>query len=66
MAVVMRKLEVVKFLEERLAAIERERYDELASEDAGDEADARAGTGSALFRAVASTTDVASWVRATR
>jgi hypothetical protein len=32
MAIVMRKLEAIKFLEERLAGIEREYYDELASE----------------------------------
>jgi hypothetical protein len=42
MTVVMRKLEGIKFLEARLAAIERERSDELASEDTSGEADARA------------------------
>jgi hypothetical protein len=33
MAVVMNKLEAIKFLEARLAAIEREYHDELANED---------------------------------
>jgi hypothetical protein len=42
MAVVMHKLEAIKFLEARLAAIEREHHDELASEDTRSEADARA------------------------
>src|SRR6476469_1324998 len=42
MAVVMHKLEALKFLEARLAAIEREHDDELASEDTRSEADARA------------------------
>ena len=42
MAIVMRKLEAIKFLEERLAAIEREYYDELASENTRGEAGARA------------------------
>ena len=42
MAVVMHKLEAIKFLEARLAAIEREHDDELASEDTRSEADARA------------------------
>ena len=38
----MHKLEAIKFLEARLADIEREHYDELASEDTRSEADARA------------------------
>jgi hypothetical protein len=38
----MQKLEAIKFLEARLAAIERERADEPASEDTRSEADARA------------------------
>jgi hypothetical protein len=38
----MHKLEAIKFLEARLADIEREHYDELASEDTRNEADARA------------------------
>ena len=38
----MRKLEAIKFLEARLAAIEQEHNDELASEDTRSEADARA------------------------
>ena len=38
----MHKLEAIKFLEARLAAIEREHNDELASEDTRSEADARA------------------------
>jgi len=42
MAVVMHKPEAIKFLEARLAAIEREHNDELASEDTRSEADARA------------------------
>jgi hypothetical protein len=42
MAVVMHKLEAIKFLEARLAAIEREHNDELASEGTRSEADARA------------------------
>ena len=42
MTVVMRKQDVIKFLEARLAAIEREHYDELVSEDTRSEADARA------------------------
>lgn len=42
MAIVMRKLEAINFLEERLAAIEREYYDELASENTRGEAGARA------------------------
>ena len=42
MAIVMRKLEAINFLEERLAAIEREYCDELASETTRGEAGARA------------------------
>ena len=42
MAVVMHKLEAIKFLEARLAAIEREHNDEFASEGTRSEADARA------------------------
>jgi hypothetical protein len=42
MAVVMHKLEAIKFLEARLAAIEREHADELASEDTRSDADSRA------------------------
>jgi hypothetical protein len=42
MAVGMRNLEAIKFLEARLAAIEREHHDELASEETRSEADARA------------------------
>ena len=42
MATVMHKLETIKFLEARLAAIEQEHNDELASEDTRSEADARA------------------------
>jgi hypothetical protein len=42
MTVVMRKLEVIKFLEARLADIEREHCDELANEETRGEADARA------------------------
>jgi hypothetical protein len=38
----MHKLEAIKFLEARLAAIEREHHDELANEDTRSEADARA------------------------
>ena len=38
----MRKLETINFLEARLADIEREHYDELASEDTRSEADTRA------------------------
>jgi hypothetical protein len=38
----MRKLEAIKFLEARLTAIEREHYDELASENTRADADARA------------------------
>src|SRR5262249_52834693 len=38
----MRKLEAINFLEARLADIDREHYDELASEDTRSEADARA------------------------
>ena len=38
----MRKLEAIKFLEARLADIERDHYDELASEGTRSEADARA------------------------
>ena len=38
----MHKLEAIKFLEARLAAIEREHHDELASEETRSEADARA------------------------
>ena len=40
--IVMRKLEALKFLEARLADIEREHYDELASEAPRSDADARA------------------------
>ena len=39
---VMNKLEAVKVLETRLAAIEREHHDELAGEDTRSETDARA------------------------
>src|SRR5262245_36813105 len=42
MAVVMHKLEAIKFLETRLAGIEQEHNEELASEDTRSEADARA------------------------
>jgi hypothetical protein len=42
LADVMNKLEAVKVLETRLAAIEREHHDELAGEEASREADARA------------------------
>ena len=42
MAVVMHKLEAIKFLEARLAGIEQEHNDELANEDTRSEADARA------------------------
>ena len=42
MAVAMHKLEAIKFLEARLAAIEQEYHDELANEDTRSEADARA------------------------
>jgi hypothetical protein len=42
MAVVMHKLEAIKFLEAGLAAIERQHHDELASENTRSEADARA------------------------
>jgi hypothetical protein len=42
MAVAMHKIEAIKFLEARLAAIEQEHNDELASEDTRSEADARA------------------------
>ena len=38
----MHKLEAIKFLEARLAGIEQEHNDELASEDTSSEADARA------------------------
>ena len=38
----MHKLEAIKFLEVRLADIERAHYDELASEDTRSEVDARA------------------------
>ena len=38
----MHKLEAIKFLEARLAAIERQHHDELANEDNRSEADARA------------------------
>ena len=38
----MHKLEAVKFLEARLAAIEQKHIDDLASEDTSSEADARA------------------------
>ena len=38
----MHKLEALKFLEARLAAIEQEYHDELANEDTRSEADARA------------------------
>ena len=38
----MRKLEALKFLEARLADIEREHYDELAREAPRSDADARA------------------------
>ena len=42
MTIVMRKVEVIKFLEARLAAIEREHSEEIASEDTRAEANARA------------------------
>src|SRR6516225_6396810 len=42
MAVVMHKPEAIKFLEARLAGIEQEHNEELASEDTRSEADARA------------------------
>jgi hypothetical protein len=42
MAVVMHKREAIKILEARLAAIEQEHRDELASQDTRSEADARA------------------------
>jgi len=42
MTIVMRKLEALKFLEARLADIEREHYDELAREAPRSDADARA------------------------
>jgi hypothetical protein len=42
MPVAMHKLEAIKFLEARLAAIEQEHDYELASEDTRSEADARA------------------------
>jgi hypothetical protein len=38
----MHKLEAIKFLEARLAAIEREHHDELASEETKSEPNARA------------------------
>jgi hypothetical protein len=42
MAVVMHKREAIKILEARLAAIEQEHRDELASQDTRSETDARA------------------------
>ncbi len=51
MTVVMRKVDVIKFLAERLSAIEREHSEEIASEDtrAGANARAEARTLSAVY-----------------
>ena len=49
MTIVMRKVEVIKFLEARLAAIEREHSEEIASEDTPRLMRAEARTLSAVY-----------------